>query len=159
MRRSGNILNFSIVIGSDHRGFKAKRSIIEFLKNKGFKLEDFGTFSEESCDYTKYAYKVAKAVGNSRRRRGILICKTGIGNSIAANKVKGVRAALCYNVKAARLSREHNNANVLVLGADFIRRSQLKRILETWLKTEFIGGRHLRRINQIRKIERGQFKP
>ncbi|MDP2940047.1 MAG: ribose 5-phosphate isomerase B [Candidatus Omnitrophota bacterium] len=142
-----------IIIGADHRGFKLKEKIKLFLKAKGFAVEDKGTCSEEPCDYPKIAFKVGLGVVRAKNSRGILICKTGIGDSIAANKVKGVRAALCYNMKAARLSRQHNDANVLVLGSDFVREKLAKEIIETWLKIEFEGGRHLRRINQIKRFE------
>lgn len=143
----------SIFIGSDHRGFKLKEKIIKFLQTKKLLAIDVGTFTEESCDYPLIAFKLGKNVAVSPRNRGILICKTGIGDSIAANKVKGVRAALCYNTKAARLSRGHNDANVLVLGSDFVKEKEVRKIINIWLKTEFESGRHLRRVNQIRKFE------
>ena len=158
MKRLDNLFKFNIIIGSDHRGFKMKEKIIKFLKTKGFNVKDIGTQTQESCDYPKFAFKVAKSVSKSGLNRGILVCKTGIGHSIAANKIPGVRAALCYNVKAARLSRQHNNANVLVLGTDFVNITELKRILHIWLKTEFVGGRHQRRLKQIAKIEKSLFK-
>jgi len=158
MKKTNYPFKFNIIIGSDHRGFKTKERIIKLLKSKGFNIQDVGTHTQESCDYPKYALAVAKSVSRSNLNRGILVCKTGIGNSIVANKVRGVRAALCYNVKAARLSREHNNANVLVLGTDFVRASALKRILDVWLKTKFLGGRHKRRVKQIIQIEKGLFK-
>lgn len=142
-----------ITIGADHRGFKLKEKIKAFLKAKGFSVKDAGAFSEESCDYPKIAFKVGKDVVGSQNRKGILICASGIGDSIAANKVKGVRAALCYNIKAARLSRRHNDANVLVLGSVFVKEKSAKKIIEVWLKTEFEAGRHLRRLNQIRSYE------
>lgn len=145
--------NFKITIGADHRGFKLKQKIKAFLKTKGFKVKDAGAFSEEPCDYPKIAFKVGRDVAKSSNKRGILICKTGIGDCIAANKVKGVRAALCYNLKAARLSRQHNDSNVLVLGSDFVQEKTAKKIIETWLTTDFEGGRHLRRINQIKQFE------
>ena len=143
-----------IAIGSDHGGFKLKQQIIEFLKKKKYKLKDFGTYSKRSCDYPEIAYKVAQSVSKESFDRGILICKTGIGNCITANKVKGIRAALCYNVKAARLSREHNDSNVLVLGALFSNVVKAKKMINVWLNTEFEGGRHLRRIKQIERIEK-----
>ncbi len=142
-----------ITIGADHRGFKLKEKIKNFLKEKGFAIKDAGTFSAEPCDYPKIAFKVGGEVSKSENERGILICKTGIGDSIAVNKVRGVRAALCYNMKAARLSRSHNDANVLVLGSDFVNEKLAKRMIEVWLKTPFEGGRHLRRVNQIRRFE------
>jgi len=142
-----------LIIGSDHAGFKLKSEIIKFLKKKGFLVKDAGTFCEESCDYPVFASAVAGAVSQGKFKRGILICKSGIGNSIVANKFKGVRAALCYNVKAAQLSRQHNDSNVLVLGSAFVKNALAKRITFVWLNTEFVGGRHLRRVNLIKKIE------
>lgn len=142
-----------IFIGSDHRGFNLKSEIVKFLETRGYKVIDKGTYSLDSCDYPKIAYEVAKVVSRNKNSLGILICKTGIGNAIVANKVKGIRAALCYNIKAARLSREHNDANVLVLGSDFINKKSLKTLIKVWLTTDFQGGRHKRRVNQISKIE------
>jgi ribose 5-phosphate isomerase B len=144
----------AIFIGADHRGFKLKEKIGKFLRGRKLMVIDVGTFSDASCDYPAIAFKLGKNVATSAQNRGILICKTGIGDSIAANKVKGVRAALCYNQKAARLSRQHNDANVLVLGSDFVKEKDASKIIDIWLKTEFEGGRHLRRVNQIRKFEK-----
>ena len=143
-----------IAIGSDHGGFKLKEQIVNFLRKKRYKVEDFGTNSEESCDYPLIAYNVAKSVSRKDSNRGILICKSGIGNCITANKVKGIRAALCYNIKAAKLSRRHNNSNILVLGTLFTNVAKARKIIEVWLDTEFEGGRHLRRIRQIERIEK-----
>lgn len=143
-----------IIIGSDHGGFKLKNELIGFLKKKKLNVEDCGTYSEDSCDYPKIAFSVAKKVSKNKNLRGILICKSGIGNVIVANKVKGIRAALCYNVICAKLSRQHNDANVLVLGARFIKKNLAQKITLAWLRTEFEGGRHLRRVNQIKKLER-----
>lgn len=143
-----------IMIGSDHGGYPLKEDLKAYLSRKGYPVVDAGTFSEESCDYTDYAFAVAKGVSERKCRRGILICKSGIGNSIAANKLPGVRAALCYNLTCTRLSREHNDSNILVLGAAFTPAALAKRMVDTWLKTEFAGGRHTRRLNKIRKIER-----
>lgn len=142
-----------IAIGSDHGGFKLKEKIVIFLKSRKYQVNDFGAFSEESCDYPLIAYDVAKKVASKKNNKGILICKSGIGNCIVANKVKGIRAALCYNIKAAKLSRLHNDANVLVLGAVFTNFTKAKGIIETWLNTDFEGGRHLRRVKQIEGIE------
>lgn len=144
-----------IGVASDHRGFKLKKYLLEYLKSKGHKVRDLGTFSQESCDYPLYCFQLARLVAGRKVERGIFICKTGIGSSIALNKVKGIRAALVYNLKGARLSRLHNDANILVLGSEFIRRDYAKRIVSIWLKSVFEGGRHLRRINQIRKLEEG----
>ncbi|MFA5087740.1 MAG: ribose 5-phosphate isomerase B [Candidatus Omnitrophota bacterium] len=146
-----------IFIGADHRGFGVKEAVIQILKQDGHTVIDVGTDTREvSCDYPVFSYKVAKAVAGSRDSRGILICMSGIGHAIAANKVRGVYAALCYNKKAARFSREHNNSNVLVLGAMFVNKKDIKSIIRIWLKTPFSGGRHLRRLNQIKRIEAGR---
>ena len=144
-----------IAIGADHQGFRLKRVLTEHLKKKGHDIIDFGTFSKESCDYPVYSHKVAEAVSKKKAHYGIFICKTGIGSAMALNKTRGVRAALVHNLKGAKLSRLHNNANVLVLGADFVNVDDAKKIATTWLKTAFEGGRHSRRVNQIGKIEQG----
>ncbi|MFC1754186.1 ribose 5-phosphate isomerase B [Thermoproteota archaeon] len=141
-----------IAIGSDHGGFQLKKELLRFLKQQKLKVKDYGTYSSESCDYPKYAYSVARAVASKKANKGILICKSGIGNSIVANKVKGVRAALSYNIKAAKLSRKHNDSNVLVLGSLFTNISKSKKIVKAWLSSEFEGGRHLRRVKQIERI-------
>jgi len=143
-----------IAIGCDHGGFQLKQKIVLFLRKKGFSVKDFGVFCEESMDYPDTAYQVASAVSKKKINRGILICKTGIGNAIVANKLKHVRAALCYNAQAAVLSRRHNDANILVLGALFVSLPQAKKIVSLWLETSFEGGRHLRRIKKIERIER-----
>lgn len=143
-----------LVVASDHAGFVLKEKIKKFLVEKGFIVEDLGTHSKERCDYPKFAYALARKISSRQMKRGILICKSGIGDSIVANRLSGVRAALCYSVKAARLSREHNDSNVLVLGGAFVNTETAKKITSVWLKTEFHGGRHQRRLNQIKKIER-----
>ncbi len=143
-----------IIIGSDHGGFCLKEELKKFLAKKGFAVRDAGTFSEESCDYTVFAAEVARNVSQRKFKRGILICKSGIGNSIVANRFPGVRAALCYTMTCARLSREHNDSNILVLGAAFTPAPLAKRMTDIWLRTQFAGGRHARRLNNIRKIEK-----
>jgi len=143
-----------IVIGSDHAGFPLKEKIIGYLHKQGLKLKDVGTYTTESCDYPDFAAKVASDIASHKNKRGILICKTGIGNSITANRFKGVRAALCYNVKAAQLSRQHNDSNILVLGKAFVPFKLAKKIIAVWLSTDFEGGRHARRLNKIKKIEK-----
>jgi len=143
-----------IVIASDHAGFALKEKLKYFLIKKGFQAKDLGTYSKERCDYPMFAYCLAKEISQGRYKKGLLVCKSGIGNSIVANRLPGVRAALCYSVKAARLSREHNDSNVLVLGSAFVNSGLAERILNTWLKTQFLGGRHRRRLNQLKKIER-----
>jgi RpiB/LacA/LacB family sugar-phosphate isomerase len=144
-----------IYIGADHRGYALKRGIVDFLKRQNYDVVDVGTDQADiPCDYPKMAYDVATHVAKSRGSRGILVCMTGIGHSIAANKVRGVYAALCYNKEAAALSRQHNNSNVLILGAKFVTEKEMYEIIKIWLAEEFEGGRHLRRVNQIKAIER-----
>jgi len=143
-----------ILIASDHAGFVLKEKLKAYLAKKGLRVIDLGTHSKERCDYPLFAYSLAQKISQGKFRRGILICKTGIGNSIMANRLRGVRAALAYNVKAARLSREHNDSNVLVLGSAFVNKKLGEKIIAVWLKTEFQGGRHLRRLNLIKRLER-----
>jgi len=142
-----------IAIGADHGGFDLKANIIRYLKAKGHTVRDFGTYSSEPCDYPKYGFIVARAVASGKYPRGILICKSGIGMSIVANKVRGIRAALVDNVEAARSSREHNDSNIIVFGSKMTSIYKAKRILDAWLKTRRLGGRHLRRVNQIKALE------
>jgi len=145
-----------IFIGSDHRGVEFKAKVLRILESFGYDATDCGTNDPEiSCDYPKIAYKVATQVAKSKNNRGILVCMSGIGQAIAANKVKGIRAALVYNTEAAKLSRQHNDANILVLSSRFTKQSELKKIVQDWLTTEFEGGRHERRVNQMKKMERG----
>lgn len=141
-----------IIVGSDHAGFRLKEKLISFLEKKDFKVVDMGTYTSDRCDYPLIAYEVARSIARGKKR-GILICYTGIGNSIVANRLPNVRAALCYNTKSARLSREHNDSNLLVLGAAFINPTVAKKIVSVWLNTSFVAGRHRKRLNQIRKIE------
>lgn len=142
-----------IIIGSDHAGFKLKEALKSYLLKSGFKVNDIGTYSTRRCDYPLLAYTLADQISLGKFSRGILICNTGIGSSIVANRLPGIRAALCYNIKAARRARQHNDSNILVLGASFVRASLAKRIIGVWLKTRFLGGRHRRRLNQIKDIE------
>jgi RpiB/LacA/LacB family sugar-phosphate isomerase len=144
-----------IFIGADHRGFEFKKKIKDFLGLLGHEVIDVGTHEEgKDCDYPQISHDVAVQVAKDASSRGILVCLTGLGHSIAANKIPGVYAALVYNIEAASLSRKHNNSNVLVLGARFTESSQMLEIVKTWLSTDFEGGRHLRRVQQIKKIER-----
>ncbi len=143
----------NIFIGSDHAGFALKEYIKLELIKMGWEVDDVGTHSKERCDYPLFAAKLALAVSGKAGGRGILICKSGIGNSIVANKFPGVRAALCCQARAARLSREHNDSNVLVLGSAFVNRTEAVRTIKAWLKAEFAGGRHARRVRQIKNIE------
>lgn len=142
-----------ILIASDHAGFVLKEKLKPYLKKIGFKAVDLGTSSEERCDYPEFAYQLATLVSCGKYKRGILVCKSGIGNSIVANRLAGVRAALCYNARVARLSRQHNDANVLVLGSSFLEARLAKKIVGVWLNSGFLGGRHRRRLNQIKEIE------
>lgn len=144
-----------IFIGADHRGVPFKSKIIKLMVRRGYEIKDMGAFDEnKSHDYPRVAERVAQKVAQSKDSRGILVCMSGIGQAIAANKVRGAYAALCYNAQAAALSRQHNNANILVLGAKFVKEKELPRILDVWLSTEFEGGRHARRFKQIQKIEK-----
>ncbi len=142
-----------IAIGSDHGGFRLKQSLIDYLKKNSHNVIDAGCFNDKSCDYPQYSHEVAALVSKKRADRGITICKSGIGNSIVANKVKGIRAALCYSIPQARSSREHNDANVLVLGAAYTKPAVAKKIVSVWLRTKALGGRHARRVKQIEKLE------
>ena len=144
----------AIIIASDHAGFALKEKLKSYLKNKGIPTKDLGTDSDQRCDYPQFAYALAREISRQKFKKGILVCKSGIGNSIVANRLTSVRAALCYNVKAARLSRQHNDSNVLVLGSAFVKEKLATRILDVWLNTKFKGGRYKRRLNQIKKIEK-----
>ncbi len=142
-----------IAIGSDHGGFELKTKIIEVLAQEGYDVKDFGTHSKESCDYPIIGFEVAQAVSDSSADRGILICKTGVGMAIIANKLHGVRAAACYDEDMASSSREHNDCNVIVLAANYTDAKKSKDIVKIWLKTEHVGDRHARRVKQIKDIE------
>lgn len=141
-------------IGGDHTGFKVKNIISKILSEKGFEVIDVGTFDEKSCDYPDFAYAVASKVQSMSVDFGIIIDATGIPSAITANKLKGIRAATCYNEFSAKSAREHNNANVLVLGAKALGEETIKSILEVWLTTGFGGGRHQKRLDKISEIER-----
>lgn len=142
-----------IGIASDHGGFELKEYLKEYLKKSGIEVSDFGTNSEEPVDYPIYGERCARAVANGEVERGVVCCGTGIGISIAANKVKGIRCALCTDENMARLSRQHNNANMLALGGRTTSNEEAKKILDAWLITEFEGGRHQRRIDMIDNIK------
>lgn len=137
-----------IVIASDHAAFEQKEFLKKTLETKGFRVKDLGCYSSESVNYPDYAHQLAKYVLENKCR-GVLICGSGIGMSIAANRHKGIRAALCHSVEYAKLSREHNDANVLVLGARFATNDLIQEITDAWLKTEFAGGRHQTRVDLI----------
>ncbi|MBO8168521.1 MAG: ribose 5-phosphate isomerase B [Thermoanaerobacteraceae bacterium] len=142
-----------IALGSDHGGYQLKETIKAFLDELGMEYKDFGTDCEESVDYPDFALKVAEAVAGGQYDRGILICGTGIGIGIAANKVLGIRAALCHDVFSAKASREHNDANILSLGQRVIGPGLALEIVKAWLSTGFAGGRHQRRVDKIKAIE------
>jgi ribose 5-phosphate isomerase B len=146
-------LSLKIVIGSDHTGVKVKKMVIDFLKTKSFQVLDIGTYSEESVDYPDIAFNVANRVVNKEFDYGIIIDATGIPSAITANKIPGIRAATCYNEFSARSSREHNNANVLVLGAKAIGEETIKSIIDVWLGSNFLGDRHQKRLDKISAIE------
>lgn len=142
-----------IAVGSDHGGFNLKKIIIEHLKEKGIDYEDLGCFTPDSVDYPDIAFPLAKRVAKGEFDRGIIICGTGIGVSIVANKVPGIRAAVCSDCFSAKASREHNDANILTLGERVIGPGLAKEILDVWLEAEFQGGRHETRVNKIKMIE------
>lgn len=142
-----------IAIGSDHGGFQLKKDIMKHLDELGLEYKDYGTYSEESCDYPIYGEAVAKAIVNGEADKGILICGTGIGISISANKVKGIRAALCGDCFSAEFTRRHNDANILAMGARVTGSGLALKIVDTFLTTEFEGGRHARRVDMIREME------
>ncbi|MBQ8533507.1 MAG: ribose 5-phosphate isomerase B [Clostridia bacterium] len=142
-----------ISLACDHGGFEFKESIKGILTDKGYEVVDFGTYSLDSCDYPDFASKAAKAVANGECEKGIVICTTGIGVSIVANKVKGIRCALCTSVFQAEMTRKHNDTNVLAIGAGVTGPNLATKIVETWLDTEFEGGRHQRRVDKITDVE------
>jgi len=145
-----------IAVGSDHRGFEAKQLIKTIVTQLGHECIDFGTGDSNPIDYPDLAYAVAMAVARKEAERGVLVCATGLGMSITANKIKGIRAALCHDELSAQISRDHNDANVLCLSGDQIGEVLLRKIVEVWLNTEFAGGRHQRRVNKITTIEEGK---
>ncbi|MFH1616024.1 MAG: ribose 5-phosphate isomerase B [Planctomycetota bacterium] len=144
-----------IAVASDHRGYEAKEQVKGIVTQLGHEAIDFGTSNSNPVDYPDLAYVAATAVSNKQADRAILVCGTGIGMSIAANKVRGVRAALCFDELNAQISRHHNDANVLCVAGDLIGAVVLRKIVETWLSTDFVGGRHQRRVNKISAIEQG----
>ncbi|MCB9846030.1 MAG: ribose 5-phosphate isomerase B [Phycisphaeraceae bacterium] len=145
-----------IAIGGDHRGASAVKRVSAQLEREGHEVVVVGTCDETPCDYPERAYEVANEVASGRADRGILICGTGIGMSIAANKVKGIRAAVVHDEMTAELSRSHNNANVLCLSGDLLGERLIETIVAAWLRAEFEGGRHARRIRKIEAIEEGR---
>ena len=147
-----------IVIGADHGGYKLKEEIKKYLEEKNISYEDKGAYSEDSVDYPDIAKAVASDVSNKKADIGILICRSGIGMSMCANKFKDVRCAVCYEEQTAKFSRMHNNANMLALGADYISVNDAVCILRQFLATEFEGGRHQRRVDMISEIEKENMK-
>ncbi|NPV69737.1 MAG: ribose 5-phosphate isomerase B [Firmicutes bacterium] len=143
-----------IAIASDHAGFNLKESLKPFIRSLGHEVEDFGAVSEDPVDYPDTGKEVAIRVAGGEFNRGVLVCGTGIGMCMVANKVPGVRAAVCWDPEVARLTRLHNDANVLTLGARFVTAERAKEIVEAWLRTEFEGGRHARRVEKIAALER-----
>ena len=145
-----------IAIGNDHVAVEMKKHITKYLEEKGHEIVNFGTDSTERCDYPVYGKKVAEAVASGDCERGILICGTGIGISLAANKVKGIRAAVCSEAYTARLTRQHNDANIIAFGARVVGTVTAEMIVDEFLNTEYEGGRHQRRIDMITAIEQGE---
>lgn len=147
-----------IAVGSDHAGFALKERVREYLKGQGFEVEDCGVHSGSPADYPDYAEKVATRVAERHAAWGVVVCGTGLGVAIAANKIPGVRAATCNNTLLARFAREHNNANVLAMGGRMVDEAQTRKILDTWVATEFAGGRHEQRVEKITRIEQNHPK-
>jgi len=145
-----------IAVGSDHRGFEAKQQIKAIITQLGHECIDVGTSDSNPVDYPDLAYPAAMTVSKGQADRAILVCGTGIGMSITANKIKGIRAALCHDELSAQISRDHNDANVLCISGDLVSEVLLRKIVEVWLSTEFSAGRHLRRVNKITAIEEGK---
>ncbi|MEC6748974.1 ribose 5-phosphate isomerase B [Marinilactibacillus sp. XAAS-LB27] len=142
-----------IAIGSDHVGFELKPAILEYLTELGYTIEDFGAYSGDRVDYPDYSKKVAEAVLSEEFDRGILICGTGVGISIAANKFKGIRAVVCSEPYSAKLSKEHNNTNILAFGSRVVGPELAKMIVKEWLDSKYEGGRHSKRVEKIRDFE------
>jgi ribose 5-phosphate isomerase B len=144
----------TIALGADHAGFELKEALKGWLIDRGYQVLDLGTHGSESVDYPDYAGEVAEAVAVGKVERGVLVCGTGIGMAMTANKVPGIRAALCSDLYTARMSREHNDANILTLGGRLMEPDMAVEILQLWLETEFAGGRHARRLGKISDLER-----
>jgi len=144
-----------VALGSDHGGYKAKELLKSYLGSLGYKVVDVGCHSQDSVDYPDFASAVARKVASGQCERGIMIDGAGIGSSMVCNKVRGIRAALCYDLRTVRNSREHNNANVLTLGGPLHSPAELCEMARVWLETRFAGGRHWPRINKMMAVERG----
>lgn len=147
-----------IAIGSDHGGYELKEELKKCLEEEGLEYKDYGAFSKDRVDYPLIAKEVSKAVATNECEKGILICRSGYGMAMVANKFKGVRSAPCFCTRAAEFSRLHNNTNVLSLGADYVTVDEAKEILKTWLGTEFEGGRHQERLDLVSEIEKENMK-
>ncbi|MED5353589.1 MAG: ribose 5-phosphate isomerase B [Nitrospinota bacterium] len=142
-----------IAIASDHGGFDLKKNVISSLQNKGLEIEDLGPSNTDSVDYPDYGIKIAHAILEQRVERGIVICGTGVGMSIVVNRFPGIRGTLCSDVYTAKMCREHNDSNILIMGGRVIGKDSALEIVEIWLKTNFEGGRHQRRLDKINKID------
>ena len=147
-----------LAISSDHGGYKLKEEIKKYFDEKGFKYKDFGSYSEERVDYPIIAKEVSKAVQNKECDRGILICRSGYGMAMVANKFKGIRSAPCFCEEAAKFSRMHNNTNILALGADYVTKGEAIAIVRMWIATQFEGGRHKERLDMVAEIEKENMK-
>jgi ribose 5-phosphate isomerase B len=147
-----------IAVGSDHAGFHLKGKVVSWLRERGIEVNDVGTHNDARCDYPDYAKAAAEKVSRGEADRGILVCGSGIGMVITANKFAGVRAAACFDPVSARLSRSHNDANVLCLGERMVSEETAQKIVESWLDTPFEGGRHALRVDKIKALERANFK-
>ena len=144
----------NIAIANDHRGYKLKKEVMSYLVDKGINVHDYGSHSEESCHFPEYGVKVIKEIVEGNAERGILVCGSGIGMSILANRFNGIRAALCDNAKKAEMSRLHNDSNVLCLAADFIERDEALKCVSIWLETDFLGDKYQLRNEMIEKLSR-----
>jgi ribose 5-phosphate isomerase B len=142
-----------IAIGCDHAGFQYKEEIKSYLEDKSLQVKDYGTYSEESVDYPDFGIAVGRAIADGECDKGLLICGTGVGISISANKVRGIRAVVCSEPFSAKLSRQHNDSNVLAMGSRVVGIELAKMIIDTWLETEFEGGRHKRRVDKINEFD------
>lgn len=146
-------MSYTLVMGSDHAGLQLKDHLVQWLQGQGYEVQDRGVHSHDSMDYPDIAAEVAQAVGSGQFKRGILVCGSGIGVAISANKIPGVRAARCHDPLSAALSRQHNDANILTLGERLITPTVAEQVLESWLKHDFEGGRHQRRVDKIKDLE------
>jgi ribose 5-phosphate isomerase B len=153
------VKRMKVAIGSDHRGYAVKPKVVELVHRLGHIVQDLGTTTDDAVDYPDYAYAVGQAIARSEFDCGILICGTGVGMVIAANKVRGVRAALCHDTITAEMSRRHLDANVLCISADLLGEVSIEQMVKTWLSTKCEGGRHARRVEKIKRIENQQNSP